>query len=344
MLPKKQLIVFKGILVFFLLTAAAGFAEEITYDYNHGLGKLSFRSQSPAQSLRLTLPMIIPGDIKPGWETHISLTWTNVWANEAEYLLDYEMSDTLVTVAYGFNTRFGLALGFDNRKYFGGAMDGFIQGFHDLFGAKQDGRDEVPKDRKVVQRYDPQTGQLLSETSASELNNNGIGILLNYNLTHGSKIWPSLNIYGVMRYGLESASIFKDDHPVDYGFGIGLAKRWSSKWYTYVATGYTLYESCETREPTPGVEHLKFEDNSLTGLFALSWHYTPNFSILAQYLYSKAAIKNVNKLDEPSHEVQLGFKWLMDKYGLLEFALIENIITVDNSPDFGLHLGWSYKL
>jgi len=48
MLPKKQLMVLKGILELFLLTAAAGFAEEITYDYNYGLGKLSLRSQSPA--------------------------------------------------------------------------------------------------------------------------------------------------------------------------------------------------------------------------------------------------------------------------------------------------------
>ena len=65
MLPKKQLIVLKGILALFLLTAATGFAEETAYDYNHGLSTLSLRSQSPAQSLRLTLPLIIPSDIKP---------------------------------------------------------------------------------------------------------------------------------------------------------------------------------------------------------------------------------------------------------------------------------------
>jgi len=297
-------------------SAVPGRTQELSDDYNYGLGKIDLRSQSPAQSLRFTLPLLIPGDIKSGWGVRIASTWSNVWADESEYLLDYEMSDTIVTATYGFNKRFGLSLEFENRNYFGGHMDGFIQGFHDLFGIDQEGRDDVSKDRKVIQRFDPNTGQLLSETSAEDLENNGMVFLMNYTLTHGTKIWPSANVFGAVRYGLSCADLCDEDHPVDVGLGFGLAKRWSERWYTYASLGYTWYESRDVLETAPGLAPMDFENNAFTGLFVLSWHYTPSFAILAQYLYSGPSIKNIDGLDEASHEVHVGFKW-KTKYGLL---------------------------
>jgi hypothetical protein len=50
--------------------AVPGRTEELGHDYNYGLGKIDLRSQSPAQSLRFTLPLLIPGDIKPCWGFH----------------------------------------------------------------------------------------------------------------------------------------------------------------------------------------------------------------------------------------------------------------------------------
>ena len=341
-LPPTWLMVTTRVLVLFLFTATTGIAEEIDYAYNHGLGTLQIVSQSPAQSLRLTLPMLIPGDIKSGLGTNIHATWTNVWISESTFLLDYEMLDTVIAATYGFNDRFGLSVVFDNRNYFGGVMDNFIEEFHDLFNIDQDGRDEVPKNRKIVQRFDPQTGDTV-EFSADELNNNGVALLLNYNITHGTQTWPSLNVFGVVRYALNSAEVFNHgNHQVDCGFGLGFAKRWSKRWYTYAALGYTIFDDYEVRATEPDLEPLAFEDDQLTGMFSLSWHYTPTFAILAQYLFSGPDIKNIDKLDDPSHEVHLGFQWHSQHCGMIEFALIENVVTCNNSPDFGLHAGWSY--
>jgi len=338
---KPWLMVIKGIFLL-ILSATVAFAEEISPDCNHGLGTLQMLSQSPAQSLRLTLPMVVPGDIKPGWGTHIHSTWTNMWANEKEYLLDYEMLDTLLVVSYGFDTRLGITLAFNNRDYFGGEMDGFIQSFHDLFGLSQDGRDDAPKDRKIVRLFDPQTGQTTAELSAHDLCNNSIDLLVNYNISHGSQTWPSLNAYGVVSYSLDAADLFKDDNQADFGFGMGSAKQWSKRWYTYVAVGFSIFDDWQMRDSNASVKRIDFEDLQFTGMFSLSWLYTPTFAIIAQYLYDGPAIDNIDKLDEPSHEIHLGFKWNARNYGMIEFALIENIITLDNSPDFGLHLGWSY--
>ena len=343
-LSPESVTVINGIfpLVVLILTAAVCFGEEITYDYNHGLGILEIHSQSPAQSLRLTLPMLIPGDIKPGWAAHVNFSWTNVWAEESEYLLDYEMLDTGLTVTYGFDTHLGLALSFNNRNYFGGGMDHLIQGFHDAFGITQNGRDSVPKDRSVIQLLDPQTGKVAFECSAGDLNNNSIDMLLNYNISPGTQTWPSVNAYGVTSYTLKSPEVFKDDNQVDFGFGLGFAKQWSERWHTYAAVGFSIFDDRAIRDPAANVKPLEFYDRQLSGMLALSWHYRPTFVILAQYMYSGPAVKNIHVLDKPSQEVQLGFKWDTRRFGVGEFAFIENIRTYGNSPDFGLHLGWSY--
>jgi hypothetical protein len=318
------------------------FAEEIDFSYNRGLGTLQILSQSPAQSLRLALPMPIPGDIKPGWGTHIHATWTNVWAKESTYLLDYEMLNTFIGATYGFNVRFGLAVAFDSRNYFGGAMDNSIQGFHSLLNIDHDDRGQAQKNRKVVQRSDPQSGDT-AEFSADELNNNGVTLLLNYNITHGTRTWPSLNVFGVGRYALNSAEIFDHSgHRMDWGLGFGFAKRWSTRWYTYVTLGSTFFDDYEVGAMGTDLEPMEFEDDQLSGMFSLSWHYTPTFTIVSQYLYSGPDIKDIEKLDDPSHEVHLGFKWKTQHHGMIEFAFIENIITWENSPDFGIHAGWSH--
>ena len=331
------------LLLYIVFTSSTGLAGEIDCDYNYGLGKLQIVSQAPAQSLRLNLPLLIPGDIKPGWGIDIHATWANVWASETTFLLDYEILNTVMAATYGINRRFGISVAFDNRNYFGGALDNFIQEFHDLFSIDLNGRGEVPKNRNVVQRFDPQTGDTVT-FSASELNNSGVSLLLNYNITPGTQTWPSMNVLGIARYALKSADIFSNNHQICCGFGVSFAKRWSKRWYTYLSGGYTFFDDYEMRVMESDLEPLRFEDNQLTSLFALSWLYTPTFAILAQYLYSGPDIKNVDKLDSPSHEVHLGFRWRNQHYGMIEFALIENFIEYSNSPDFGLHVGWSYLL
>lgn len=61
------------------------------------------------------------------------------------------------------------------------------------------------------------------------------------------------------------------------------------------------------------------------------------------YLFSVAGIKTLEALDKPSHEVHLGFKLRVYGNYVMDFALIENMITLDNSPDFGVHIGLSRR-
>ncbi len=316
-------------------------AEVASPAYNHGMGILNIRSQSIGQSFRLTIPMLIPGDIKKGWASYASLTWTNVWAQERCYLMDYEMMDFYGGFSHGFNDRLGVAVIYDNRSYFGGALDGFIQGFHDLLGVGQNHRDDFAKDRSIIQRFDKNTGVMVEEISAHDLNNSGISALINYNLFHGTRLWPSINIDGVTRFGLENSRIINQDNKLETGFGLGLAKRWTNSIYSYGVLGYTFYNNGNSSDTFDNSLRLKKEQKN--AMAALAWQVTPDCSLLAQYLYSSSVVKEIWGLEKSSHEVHLGMKYNIGKNQTLDFAIIENLITMDNSPDFGLHIAISQQ-
>jgi hypothetical protein len=53
-------------------------------------------------------------------------------------------------------------------------------------------------------------------------------------------------------------------------------------------------------------------------------------------------VRHFGSLSEPSNEIALGCKWQVINGGVVGFALLENIINNDNSPDFGIHLSYSY--
>lgn len=335
-----KMVVPLSIIFLLVIVNSPAFCKEDLEKLNYGLGILNIRSQSVGQSFRLTLPLLVPGDIKPGYTTFAQTTWTNVWAQEKNYLLDYEMLDSTLGLSYGVNDHWGMSVVIDSRSYFGGNMDSFIQGFHDLLGMEQNGRDDHETGRSIISQYDPATGLLMGENSADEINNSGLNLLINYNFTHGNRSLPAVNLYGIARYAFEAADIVSSGNGIDLGLGLGLAKKWYSNFYTYGIAGYTLYNNQdETQKAIIALRNRQF-----TGLFAMAYTLSENAAILAQYLYSSSVVETIHGLDEPSHEVHLGMKFRLGKKTFMDISIIENIITMDNSPDFGVHLGLGFQI
>jgi len=304
---------------------------------NGGSGIFSLRSQSPMQSLRMVTPMQPAGTIRPGWHLLLTATLSNVWAQENSYAMDYEMADVQAVLGYGCSDRFELAAGYDNRAYYGGVLDGFIQGFHDLFGIDQNGRDGVSKGQSRVVR----TGTLSEESDADIFNNSGVSLTLKYDVFAGNIWLPAVNMSGSIRYGLDTGRAFSDNHPVDYGFSLGFGKRFSERWYAHLILSYTVFDLTVARDYN-GFTPIRMKNQQAGGLLAFGYELSPRWTFLGQYMVQEAAIKDISGLDEPSHEIHLGFKYRFPKWGILECALIQNIISMDNSPDFGVHLGWGY--
>jgi len=313
------------------------FAEEAEPGHHFGLGPFQIRSQSPAHSLRLSLLPTVPGNIIPGhFQARIGGTWTNVWAEEERYLLDYEMFDTDLALGYGISPRFFISMGYDRRDYFGGAMDGFIQGFHDILNLDQTGRSEYPRNQTRIVFYDEAENVLLDTDDVGRLQNAGISVSAQYIFHHGTDQWPAVGLSGTLRYGVEKPDGGDDGEPIDIGVSLGISKRWSDRWYTYFSGGFTYYGQSEYLG-------LQLNDTILSAMLALEWRWRPNFSILFQYLAIQGAAEDFGQLSDPSQEVTFGLKWQPSNMGVIEFGIIENIFIHDNTPDLGVHLAYTHQ-
>ena len=329
---------FKTFLFFttILLITPQGYTEEVDCNYNFGHGAFQLRSQSPGQSLRFTMLDILSGPIDTGWRTSAGAAWTNTWADKKDYTLDYEMLDAHVAISYAFNKRFELGFFFDNRSFFGGYMDNTIENFHDWFSIGQSGRDEAKHNQSRVILRDDQ-GNILTEFDADKMANNGIGFVAQYVIHPGTTLWPAVWVNGQLRYALKEPDIIMDNNePLDSYIGIGLSKRLSEKWHTYSNMGYTHYGQTE-------FDNMELKSSALSGMVAVAYDRTPNFSLLVQYNFHEGVINGLGKLSNYSHEIVLGFKWMTDHGGMVELGLIENIINTDNSPDVGLHFAYAYR-
>ena len=294
-------------------------SEQATPGYNYSHGPLRLTSQSPGQSLRLTMPPMVPEAIEPGhYRLLFGTAWTNVWAKEDRYFLDYEMLDSFVAVSYGVNDRLGLALGFNQRNYFGGAMDNSIEEFHDLFGIHQKGRDEAPHNDTRIIRYD-EFGNIIEDTNdISEANNNNILFAAQFILGHGTERMPAMSVTGIARYGLDTPPSENDDKPIDIGMGIGFSKRWAARWYSYHYLSLTRYGQTE-------LFNLELEKTAASGMTAVAWLWRPNCSILLQYMVHEGVLKDFGSMSNTAHELDLGLKWQFSDGSIMEIGFIENI-------------------
>jgi len=327
------------LIIFFLVyTPALIEASDVPFDYNYGMGPLNIRQTSPGQNVRLTLPNLIPGTIRPGWSANASFSTSNVWLNENAYLIDYEILDMDFDLRFGINKRMGVVGFVDHRMFYGGILDGFIEGFHDLFNLDQDGRDQWPQYETWFITYDDQGNTVYSTDKLNDLYANvGAGLAFQYIVTRGDDRWlPAVGITAIGRYGLDVPS--SPQAPWDLAVQMGLSKRIRSDWYLFAALGRTYFN--QTR-----FDRLPFEmtDQATTAMMAIAWHLRPELPLLAQYQYHDGTVKGgIGSLGDATHEITLGVKWSLRHGHVLEFGMTENFGEVSNSADFGLHVGYGY--
>ncbi len=298
-----------------------------------GFGPLSLPSQSPLQALRLGMIPRTPSTLGRGQvEAGIRATWVNIWAPEdPDYFFDYEQLQTVLGLAYGFSDTLQFEIGFETRSRFGGAMDGFIQEFHNLFHIDQNGRDELPKGDFTFDIAPSDGNPGISLTGRDKgIYATSLLFSLQHNVTCGSEKLPALAYAFTLRTELESDDL-EGGSPFDFGIWLAASRRFGY-FYLYGTLGYTLFG----REEFRGID---LNNDQLAGLFAVEWRFNPRASLIVQYLVTEGVANDHGDLGSPSNEITLGAKWEVAMGTVLEFGLIENVITLGNSPDFGLHFG-----
>jgi hypothetical protein len=120
----------------------------------------------------------------------------------------------------------------------------------------------------------------------------------------------------------------------DLGLSVALSHR-SGTVYGYLTFGYAWYGSDRARGNP-------IDDTQLTALAAVEWRFAPRQSMVLQWLASEA-VADFGPFAEAAHEVTIGWQGEILPSGVLEVGLIENVITFDNSPDFGVQVGYAQR-
>ncbi len=312
-----------------------------------GYGPLSVRSQSAFQSLRLGILPRTPSTLARGQhQLRLGATWANQWANDdsefdpaaeqfGDYLLDYESLDAAITYAWGVSDTIQLEAEYEQRWRFGGAMDSFIQNFHDLFGLDQSGRELVPRNQFRI-LLDPTEGGSAVDLGEEAEGTFARNLLLTFqhNLTCGTATLPALSYAVTGRYAVGDAGEVEGGD-WDVALSVAASRRFG-KFYVYLTLGYAWYSS----DSFYGIE---LEDTQLTILAAGEWRFNPRMSLILQILSTQGVAKDFGPFSEASNEIVIGWKWEVRQAGVLEIGLLENILIFDNSPDFGVHAAFTQR-
>ena len=308
-----------------------------------GYGPLSTYAQSAFQALRMGIRPRTPSTLGRGqFNLRGAGTWSNFWAIDGElhdpdsrFTLDFETLQTSVALAYGVTDQFELELELQNRSRFGGALDGLSQGFHDLFGIDQNGRDEVDRGRFVF-HLDPGDGSAPISLGPSDRGSfsRTVQLTAQHNVSCGSRRLPAIS-YAVSARHETLDSDLSGGRNLDLGLSVALARRFG-RFYSYGTVGYAWFG----RDRFRGI---KLTDTQWTLLLAGEWRLQPRIALLVQLLSTEGLLTDLDPFSKRSDEVTLGLKWELRDRGVLEFGVIENFISFDNTPDVGFHAGFSQR-
>jgi hypothetical protein len=315
------------------------------YGPHIGYGPLSVRVQSVFQSLRLGILPRMPSKQNRGeHQLRIGATWSNIWAISpegfdpaaADYgdrLLDFETLDGHVSYTYGLSERIQLEAEYEQRWRFGGALDGAVESFHDLFGIEQNGRDLAPTNCFRI-FLDPEEGggqiDLGSDFEGSYTRN--FLLTFGHNLTDGDTSWPAISYAITGRYSDADAS---DGAGWDGAVSVGASRRFG-RFCVYLSIGYGWYSN----DDFYGIE---LPDAQLTALAAGEWRFKPRMSLVFEWIWMRSTGASNDFFLEIANQFAIGWKWELRPSGVFELGMLQNAVPYDASPDFGLHAAFTQR-
>ncbi|MFQ5936083.1 MAG: DUF3187 family protein [Acidiferrobacterales bacterium] len=313
-----------------------GYREKSGCFSNVGYGPLRIRSQSPFQTLRLAMVPRTPSTLTRGEkEVRAAATWANIWSPDSDHSLDFETLQLGASFAYGITDTWQVEVGLESASRFGGELDSLIQEFHDLTNVDQNGRDEVPKGDFKFELSAPNGSRIALDDGDRGEFARGLVVTVQNNVTCGTDKLPAFAYAITWRYELESDDL-EGGSRSDFGISLAASRRFG-KVYAYVTLGFASFG----RDSFRGIP---LNDTQTSFLGAVEWRHWPKTSLIAQFLVTEGAAEDLGDFSKPSNEIVFGWKKELGSGGtVLEAGVVENVITPDNSPDFGLHFGISHR-
>jgi uncharacterized protein DUF3187 len=212
----------------------------------------------------------------------------------------------------------------------GGVWDGFIENFHDTFSISNAGRSNMPRN-EVNGYYVTEGGEFV------DFSDDIHGVFLGNVIIGGTYLikssFPSFGIRALCKLPTSTMKDAFDQNGVDLTFQASTT--WNiNKFYGHHGFGITFYGS-------DGLDELKFKRERYSTFSAIEYSCSKTFSIIAQ-LNTASCVAAYPKLERPVLMGIIGFKKKLGS-GTLEFGIIENMFYYDNSPDLGIHIGYTFS-
>lgn len=297
------------------------------------LGPLNIRSMSPGQALRLAPMPRSPYGLPTGQtELQFNIAGASVFLQSPdEYLIDFNFTDTRLAVNHGIGAGWTAELSFNDRRIVNLNLDEVVEGFHDVFGIDQNGRDENLSQTRVE-------FPLSSVSLGNEINgifSQSIGLTLQKVLIDKSVRWPALAL--ILNASVETLDdgMIKEG-AVDYGVQLSVVQKQQSG-YMFANLSYTRFGSDVTLDVIP------LSDKQFSGMFGYEFTVNENEAFVVQYLFSEGVLEELGALEAVSHEIHLGYKWRTEE-NIFEAGIVENIVNFDNGPDVAFTFGVTHQL
>lgn len=316
-----------------LCAAAAVWAEADEpegWDVNVGQGPLSLRDQFLLSQPHLSLTPQDPRPTDKGrWRVGMDLDWANTFGQKGvSYLVDGETVTTQPYVRYGLLE--GLEVGLDVPIFWrgGGAMDGFIQDFHDAFGVGQNGREVIPDDSFTA--FINQGGNFYQiDDEGWGLGN--VALSSKLTLAQGDERWPAFAVQATLTVPTGDQSREFTQGGWDGGLVASVSKGFCGKFYVYGNAGFTAYS-----DDHQGPIQLETARGFFMG--GLEYRCSKSCSIVLQATFTSPYFA-ADHLHNWTYIAGLGPKFQIGENCKAEFGVLENFGGYDLSADFGLHFG-----
>ena len=263
--------------------------------------------------------------------SNIANNFTTNKSGAESIAIDGETWRTSITATYGLTDRFEIGIEVPFIRHTGGSLDGAIEGWHDLFGLPNGGRDKVARDQLVYAWISESVTQADFRSSAS-----GVGdttLHLGYRLGNSAKRNWSLRA-GVKLptgdpdklTGSDSTDFFASLHMTQADlFGRSSLVFHGSLGAISIGDG--------------NVGESQLEDWVAFGSASVVWQPWQRVSLKTQVDFNSPLYNSrLRELGDASVQLGLGGTIRLTDRTLLDIALIEDIVT-DTSPDVVFHLG-----
>lgn len=251
------------------------------------------------------------------------------------YYFDGEIGLVQMEFSAGLTDRLRASLQLPAYSFSGGHLDGFIYGFHRMFGIDQGLRDKIARDD--FQMFFNLGGK--SAVFAEAPSSGGLGdptLDMRYDFGHMDHAWK-LNAEGAVKIPAHEPQSYLSTGHTDYGMQVTALRR-SPENGIYCSLSYVKIGDFGLMP--------EVKPNDIYSA-TLSWeHLFPyHWSGVAQITRSRSIFEQVSrsKLGDNEYQISLGMRRQFKKI-ISSFAVTENVIHPDNTPDIGFHLGFGVLL